>query len=196
MAAAQQPFHAFTVKFNGVADRILTRVQITQAFDPKSPPSPLPPQHSTNALWDTGATKSVLTTDTVKVLGLVPVGTTLVSHGGGASQANTYLVNILLPNGVGVVGVLVSESPPKPGEFGAIIGMDIITKGDLSLTHENGKTCMSFRVPSVKAVDFVAEATSIRFSGVNRNAPCPCGRKKPDGGPVKYKHCHGSAASP
>ncbi|MDP1538444.1 MAG: preprotein translocase subunit SecA, partial [bacterium] len=24
-----------------------------------------------------------------------------------------------------------------------------------------------------------------------RNDPCPCGAKKPDGRPVKYKHCHG-----
>lgn len=24
-----------------------------------------------------------------------------------------------------------------------------------------------------------------------RNDPCPCGAKKPDGQPVKYKHCHG-----
>lgn len=26
---------------------------------------------------------------------------------------------------------------------------------------------------------------------VGRNDPCPCGAKKPDGAPVKYKHCHG-----
>jgi len=26
---------------------------------------------------------------------------------------------------------------------------------------------------------------------VGRNDPCPCGAKKPDGTPIKYKHCHG-----
>ncbi|MBI2625140.1 MAG: preprotein translocase subunit SecA [Candidatus Nealsonbacteria bacterium] len=26
---------------------------------------------------------------------------------------------------------------------------------------------------------------------VSRNDPCPCGAKKPDGRPIKYKHCHG-----
>jgi len=26
---------------------------------------------------------------------------------------------------------------------------------------------------------------------VGRNDPCPCGAKKPDGTPMKYKHCHG-----
>jgi tetratricopeptide (TPR) repeat protein len=25
-----------------------------------------------------------------------------------------------------------------------------------------------------------------------RNDPCPCGKKRPDGSPVKYKHCHGA----
>jgi len=29
------------------------------------------------------------------------------------------------------------------------------------------------------------------FNKVGRNDPCPCGAKKPDGTPVKYKKCHG-----
>ncbi len=29
------------------------------------------------------------------------------------------------------------------------------------------------------------------FDGVGRNDPCPCGAKKADGAPIKYKHCHG-----
>ncbi len=31
----------------------------------------------------------------------------------------------------------------------------------------------------------------INENNVGRNDPCPCGAKKPDGTPVKYKHCHG-----
>jgi len=26
---------------------------------------------------------------------------------------------------------------------------------------------------------------------IGRNDPCPCGAKKQDGRPIKYKHCHG-----
>jgi preprotein translocase subunit SecA len=33
--------------------------------------------------------------------------------------------------------------------------------------------------------------TEARKAKVGRNDPCPCGAKKPDGCPVKYKHCHG-----
>ena len=29
---------------------------------------------------------------------------------------------------------------------------------------------------------------------VGRNDPCPCGAKKADGTPKKYKHCHGQNA--
>ena len=29
------------------------------------------------------------------------------------------------------------------------------------------------------------------FPKVGRNDPCPCGAKRPDGTPVKYKKCHG-----
>ncbi|MEK7195370.1 MAG: preprotein translocase subunit SecA [Patescibacteria group bacterium] len=32
------------------------------------------------------------------------------------------------------------------------------------------------------------------FGKVGRNEPCPCGAKKPDGRPIKYKHCHGKNA--
>ena len=34
-------------------------------------------------------------------------------------------------------------------------------------------------------------ATPGGFPKVGRNDPCPCGAKKPDGTPIKYKHHHG-----
>lgn len=36
-----------------------------------------------------------------------------------------------------------------------------------------------------------SSATSNSYAKVGRNEPCPCGAKKPDGRPIKYKHCHG-----
>lgn len=38
-----------------------------------------------------------------------------------------------------------------------IIGMDIMTQGDLSLTNMEGRTVFSFRIPSLHVVDFEAE---------------------------------------
>lgn len=127
-------FHALTIKYNGMTSRIITDVAICNAFDPEKYPVPPFPLHKTKALWDTGATGSVITTSTVQALNLIPTGTTNVNHAGGSSQTNTYVVNFFLPNKVVLFGISVSECPNIAGNFGAIIGMDIITQGDLSLS--------------------------------------------------------------
>ena len=78
------------------------------------------------------------------------------SHAGGVSQVPTYLVNIYLPNGVGVEGVRVIEAVLS-GDTEVLIGMDIISHGDFSLTHVNRESCFSFRIPSIKQIDYVEE---------------------------------------
>lgn len=40
----------------------------------------------------------------------------------------------------------------------ALIGTDIISQGDFSVTNRDGKTVVSFGVPSIKHHDYVAEA--------------------------------------
>ena len=39
-----------------------------------------------------------------------------------------------------------------------LIGMDIIGLGDFAVTNANGKTTFSFRVPSVREIDFIPDA--------------------------------------
>lgn len=111
-----------------------------------------------------------------------------MNHAGGSSQTNTYVVNFFLPNKVGLIGICVSECPNIAGNFGAIIGMDIITQGDLSLTNVNQQTCMTFRIPSIGTIDYVDEAKRLKSlpdTSIGRNAPCPCGSGR------KYKKCCG-----
>jgi len=183
--------HAFTIRYSTLVRRITTEILLTVGFDPQQPPADPPAEYRTSALWDTGATQSVITKATANALQLVPVGQTTVNHAGGCSQANTYVVNIILPNKVGFVGVLVSECPDVAGNFGAIVGMDIISQADLSITNAGGQTWMSFRTPSIQPIDYVIEANRLKFAGAKRNAPCPCGKLGSDGKPVKYKACHG-----
>src|SRR5258707_361413 len=115
-------YRAFTQKYPGITNRILTPVHVSAAFDPANPPED-PKFVTVSALWDTGASQSVLTAGTAKTLGLVSTGKSLVHHAGGKDKYHTYLVNFLLPNNVGMSGVLVSECPePAHGQFGAIIG--------------------------------------------------------------------------
>lgn len=203
LSPKQSEFRAFTIKFSGLTHRIVTDVRVYAAFDPKfqKPSAEL----RTTALWDTGATRSVISEKVVADLGLVPVGQANVQHAGGTGTSATYLVNFMLPNSVGVVGTLVTAFHPNAGDFGAIVGMDIINKGDLALTHVGGKSCMSFRIPSCDEIDYVVHANNIKAGKavvsdpmlpikkpVGRNDPCPCGKRRPDGTAVKYKLCHGT----
>lgn len=189
-----QHFSAFTLKHNGIARRILSDIHLTPAFNPNEYMDKPAPYELLKkwALWDTGATNSVITTSTAKELNLTEVGVTNVVHYGGTKQSSRYMVNLFLPNRVVIAGVLVTGSEDIVGQdFDVIIGMDIISSGDFSITNENGLTCMSYRHPSIATIDFVWEVERIRYAGSDKYGPCPCGKKDENGKPVKYKFCHG-----
>jgi len=187
------PFQALTIRHSQKVNRIQTAVRITTAFDPKINNEADVPFYETSALWDTGATNSVITTDTAEKMGLIPVGSTSINHAGGTSVTKTYIVNFYLPNHVAIAGVGVSECPPAG--FGAIIGMDIIGIGDFTISNANGKTCMTFRAPAHKETDYVLEAHKIQFANVKPYQPCPCGNKDKSGKPISFRLCHGKGFS-
>jgi len=95
-------FHALTIKYNGVTNRIVTEVGLTPAFDPAQYRNEKPPYQiiGKQALWDTGATNSVISPETVKELNLTPVGIANVIHYGGTSQRNTYLGRWCINRGI------------------------------------------------------------------------------------------------
>ena len=145
-----------------------------------------------NALWDTGATNSVITKNVVDALGLKAMGAITAYHANGEYSAETYMVNILLPNEVFVPALKVTEG--KLNECDVLIGMDIISQGDFSVCHNGGHTVFTFQLPSTHCWDYVEEVNAANAAVVEplraepkigRNNLCPCGSGK------KYKHCHG-----
>ena len=105
------------------------------------------------ALWDTGATNSVITERVVRECNLAPTGKTIVRGVNGEHWADTYVVSILLSGAVCFTAVTVTK-----GDFtGAdvLIGMDIIGLGDFAVTNRDGKTWFMFRYPSVGGIDFL-----------------------------------------
>jgi hypothetical protein len=111
-----------------------------------------------------------------------------VNHAAGTSIENTYLVDIFLPNKIRIRDVDVTECAEQAGNFGVIIGMDVITLGDFAITNVGGKSIVSFRYPSIKTIDYVEENKQIRIKELKtlgRNAACPCGSGK------KVKDCCG-----
>ena len=152
-------------------------------------------------LWDTGASGSAITKRIVNLLGLVPTGAAQVQTAGGVFLQNQYTIDLALPNQVIIHGIIATELDGVVGaDSDVLIGMDVITLGDFAITNFNGKTCMSFRVPSCEKIDFGlsngARPIDLQgkpltsppnsFAGTGRNSPCPCGSGK------KYKHCHGA----
>lgn len=183
----KNPTHAFTQKAEGLANMLALDIEISPVNNPSK-------KIKTKGVWDTGATNTVITQEMADKLGILPTGKTKVNT---ASETNkdtvTYLVDIFLKADLCVKGAVVTLGKVHT-EYGldCLIGMDIITLGDLSITSFEGKTWLSFRLPSRGHVDYVAQinrdveiAQNHFKSGKRIDAPCSCGSGK------KFKNCHG-----
>ena len=96
------------------------------------------------AVWDTGATATVITEKVVSECGLKESGKTELHGVLGSETTPTYLVDVFLPNKVRVVEVTVPKAP-LTGDSDILVGMDIIGMGDFAVSSYKGKTCFSFR---------------------------------------------------
>ena len=90
---------AFTTSYTGRTNVLKNEVQISQAFDPLSAPK-LPKLKKFIAIWDTGATSSVITQKVASDCGLKPIGMAKVHHAKGETTTPVYLASIFLPNKV------------------------------------------------------------------------------------------------
>lgn len=147
-------FRAFTLKPGGLLRELKTSCGVCEAFDPKSGGTH-PQVLEFVGLWDTGATGSMITLDVANKLGLKPIGKMKVFTASGSEIRNVYKINLLLLNGVGFHSINVVDG--NLTGMDVLIGMDIIAKGDFSITNVGGNTCFSFRYPSVREVNFAEE---------------------------------------
>ncbi|HET6254810.1 MAG TPA: retroviral-like aspartic protease family protein [Puia sp.] len=181
------PSHAFTQKADALARMITLDIEITPVGNSTK-------KFKTKGIWDTGATNSVITQEVADALGISATGITNVNT---ASETNkptaTYLVDIFLKADLRVQGIEVTLGKIN-SEHGldCLIGMDIINLGDLLITSFEGKTWLSFRIPSRGHVDYVDQinranqiAQDFFKSGKRIDSPCPCNSGK------KFKNCHG-----
>ena len=105
------------------------------------------------AIWDTGAYGSVISPRVAKELGLMPVGVKPIQTANGIYEAYAYVVDVMLPNKLVIRGVEVSESDLKVCD--ALIGMDIISMGDMKITNKP-TTKFMFRIPAEGDTPLVA----------------------------------------
>lgn len=145
--------HNFTIAYSGRVNVLITDIKVSSPLLPNVDPSTLV-QYPSQAIWDTGASGSVITKKAAASLKLMPVSKIQVHGVHGNSMANVYLVSITLPNNVCISPLRVTECDSLNGPFDVLIGMDILGSGDFAVTNSNSQTVMSFRFPSVSRIDF------------------------------------------
>ena len=159
MRFQQYPTFGFTTKVTGIVNALVNQVHVSEVHDPATG-TPEPVKKPYTAIWDTGATNTVVSKRVAQELNLQPSGRVTVQAVGAGDQVheyetNTYLVNFYLPNNVAIIGIRVSEGTIGGGDI--LLGMDIISAGDFAITNYNGQTWWTFRVPSNEPIDFVQE---------------------------------------
>lgn len=194
------PPRYFKTSYNCHTRSLMAVVDVGAAFAPHRGERP-PPLQRFNALWDTGATATVITRELVNKLSLQPMGA-VETHGvHGAQICNTYLISMMFPTAAGFCELQVTEGILKG--FDVLIGMDVISHGDFLVTNHNGKTELHFQMPSQGLAGLVQTCNGIAHANgaqptppvknqpirapdkPGRNDPCHCGSGK------KFKHCHG-----
>lgn len=143
----QYKVFAFTTHYGGRPRSIVSEIGIRQSAKFKQTSI-----EKVKAIWDTGATNSVVSDRVAWKLGLVPVGKIRTSGVHGQSDVNEHLVDIFLPNHVAVEQVRVASARGISGDNSPIdmlIGMDIIGAGDFAITHDQNGTLLTYRIPAV-----------------------------------------------
>ena len=162
------PCLAFTTRFVGKVNVLITDLDV---FVPDGFPN-AGKSVKIKAIWDTGATASVITQKVVAELGMIPIGRSVVHRAGGRDTVNAYIADFGLPNRLRVNHLQVTSMELTGAD--ALVGMDVIGSGDFAVTEQNGKTVLSYRFPHQNLpIDFIPgaqKANKKRQSAANPSA--------------------------
>ena len=149
-------YQALTLKAPGIARSIVIPVVASQSktlchkFKCKTI------EAEVMALIDTGATNTSISNRLAASLGLKVIEQCEVDAAGGVHIANVYMIDVLLRSMVEFTNVRSAEFIAS-NKFDIIIGMDILTMGDLAITNHDNRTVFSFRVPPDNDhIDFIS----------------------------------------
>lgn len=141
---------SFVVRYPGYVDEITTDCLVIKATSGMLKDSEEIVGFPFKALWDTGATNSMITTSVVERLGLKTVTYAKVYHAGGDSEEPVFLAYIQLPNDILIGPLQVIEGELEGVDV--LIGMDIIGNGDFVITNNEGHTTVSYSTPSTMKI--------------------------------------------
>ena len=140
--------NSFTKKYSGISVVLETPCYVSE-------PDEISKEEGFRALWDTGAMCTCISKEVVYTLGLIPTGQVQMVHANGVSIVSTHIVNVKLPNNLTFQSVVVLECGLDGADV--LIGMDIISQGDLAVCNAKGTTIFTFQVPPTHCIDFEEE---------------------------------------
>ena len=99
------------------------------------------------AIWDTGATGSMIAANVAEKLKLKPCGETQIFGVHGSQKAKVYTVDVVFPHAkVKLPGIRVSEADAGGG-FDILVGMDIIGRGMFGIYGNGESLSVVFGLP-------------------------------------------------
>ena len=104
------------------------------------------------AIWDTGTRITTISRQLAELLNLPEYKGGKIMHVGGESEYFTHFIDLILPDDVAIPHLKVMDG--NLPTYTILIGMDVIGMGDFAVSNHNGKTAMSFRIPSENVIDF------------------------------------------
>lgn len=150
---------------------------------------------TTMGLWDTGAQHCVIRHDLASAIGLIPRGIKTIQGVNGKEDRDYYYANLKLNNEEISLNIQITDVKPfSPSpQLGMLIGMDVITHGDFSISNYEGNTIMTFRTPSQTIIDYCKDVNIYnKYLKIHQtmlrhgNNKCPCNSGKP------WEKCHGN----
>lgn len=127
-----------TVEYDNIVNRLKTEIDVCPCNNRKQI------LRVKNAVWDTGAVISAISNEYIEKMHLNPINNGVVITSTGQSDCCYYLIDVYLTSGDCIKAVKVMGLPFKNHDADFIIGMDIISKGNLIIKNENGKTKIDF----------------------------------------------------
>jgi predicted aspartyl protease len=108
-------------------------------------------EESGNAIWDTGATSSMISASMARKLQLNPIGMTQIAGVHGVANAKIYNIDIIFKNGFTIENIKVSEAS-NFGGFDLLVGMDIIKRGVFLIDGTDGELKVLFQFPTASSI--------------------------------------------
>lgn len=133
----------FSTTYEGVARYIVTTCKIAGAGKAMQSRNNL---RECTAIWDTGASTTIISREVAECLKLDVIGTMPVNTIGGKQAYQRSKIDIYLPTKqiIHFLDVIVGEL----SNCDILIGMDLITLGDFALSTTKGRTTFYFETPS------------------------------------------------